>query len=134
MKKVNNKRLIVKEGSVSSEIQIPKYNLWDLSFNQFKEIVIAVFLKYTPFTKRALQQKFLIFKDDKSYDYYKCGSYNCYFNHMGRRYNLYLGYPPLLIFIKDEDKKYSLAEYMAIPRYEDIEECVKGFIQNETKM
>lgn len=133
MKKVNNKRLIVKEGSVSSEIQIPKYNLWDLSFKQFKEIVIAVFLKYTPFKKRALK-KVLKFKDDKAYDYYKCGSYNCYFNYMGRKYKLYLGYPPLLIFIKDEDKNYSLAEYMTIPRYEDIEECVKGFIENEKKI
>lgn len=133
MKKPSKDRLIVKEGSVSSEIQIPKYDLWDLSFKQFKEIVIDVFLKHTPFKKRALRKKVLKFKDDKAFDYYKCSSYNCYFNYMGRKYNLYLGYPPLLVMIKDEDKNYSLDEYMAIPKYEDIEECVKGFIENEAK-
>ena len=115
---------------MTDKIEIPKDDLWELTFKHFKKLVIAVFLKYTPFTKRALKHKVLRFKDEKAKDYYKCACYHCYFNYMGIEHCLWLGYPPLTIMIR-ENRMYQLEEYRAIPRYEDIEECVKDFIESK---
>lgn len=109
-----------------------EYNFNELTFKQFKELVINACFNNLLIKKEILKE-YLKFKDEKAFEYNfdRCESYICYFKFNGIEYKLVYICPPASCWIVKMDC--TLEEYMKKIEYKNIEDCIRSFL-NENKI
>lgn len=102
---------------------------YEYTFKEFKVEVIRIMQNYSMLKLSVLKQV-LKFHNDKAYDYYKCGSYQCWFPFKGEEYTLYYGFPPCIVVIYKSKDGFPYREQ----HLDDLEQCIKDFFERNIEV